>query len=170
MTTRTTKVLAYVMRGDQVCVFEQPAFPEAGIQVPAGTVEPGEDAASAVLREATEETGLTGLEVVRYLGYTEYDMAPFGRDEIHGRQVYELRCDAAAPARWTREERHAKGQPPIRFDLYWMPRDEARARLIAGHGALLHRVASGDVPGESAKRARRCLARRDSNPQPPSSP
>ncbi|HEU0132425.1 MAG TPA: protein kinase [Mycobacteriales bacterium] len=144
MTKRSTKVLAYVVDGDRVCVFEQPASPDAGVQVPAGTVEPGEDPERAALREAVEETGLAGLEIVRYLGATEFDMAPFGRDEVQRRHVYELRCTGAVPERWTHEERYATGQDPIRFDLYWLPIGEARARLIASHGALLHRVGSGD--------------------------
>jgi 8-oxo-dGTP pyrophosphatase MutT (NUDIX family) len=38
--------------------------PAAGIQVPAGTVEPGESPREAVLREVAEEAGLTGLIVV----------------------------------------------------------------------------------------------------------
>jgi 8-oxo-dGTP pyrophosphatase MutT (NUDIX family) len=42
--------------------------PEAGFQVPAGTLEDGEEPERGVLREAMEETGLTRLEVVAFLG------------------------------------------------------------------------------------------------------
>jgi len=48
------KVLAYVTWGDKLLVFSHPDFPEAGIQVPAGTIEPGEEPEAAVLREAFE--------------------------------------------------------------------------------------------------------------------
>lgn len=41
--------------------------PYAGLQLPAGTVEPGEEAAAAVVREAREETGLE-TEIAAYLG------------------------------------------------------------------------------------------------------
>ena len=36
--------------------------------MPAGTIEPHELPADAVLREAGEETGLAGLRIVNYLG------------------------------------------------------------------------------------------------------
>jgi len=56
------KVLAYVVRwesgGWRLLVFEQANDPEAGTQVPAGTVEPGEALETAVWRELAEESGL----------------------------------------------------------------------------------------------------------------
>lgn len=63
------KVTAFITRrhgdADELLVFEHPF---AGIQLPAGTVEPGEPAEAAALREAQEETGLTGFTGVHYLG------------------------------------------------------------------------------------------------------
>jgi 8-oxo-dGTP pyrophosphatase MutT (NUDIX family) len=53
------KVTIFILRstpeGRQVLLFEHP---HAGIQVPAGTVEPGEEPLLAARREAREETGL----------------------------------------------------------------------------------------------------------------
>jgi hypothetical protein len=43
-----TKVLAYVTRGRELLVFTQPASPSAGVQVPAGTIEPAEEPAAAI--------------------------------------------------------------------------------------------------------------------------
>ncbi|ROV67799.1 NUDIX hydrolase [Streptomyces globisporus] len=62
------RVAAYVIRrhpSPALLVFDQVAFPEAGTQVPAGGVAPGEDPEPAVLREVAEETGLRGARVVR---------------------------------------------------------------------------------------------------------
>jgi len=63
------KVTAFVTReweGErQLLLFEHP---NAGVQIPAGTVEAGESPEQAVLREAAEETGLTGFSTLRYLG------------------------------------------------------------------------------------------------------
>ncbi len=42
--------------------------PEAGVQLPAGTVEVGENPDEAVIREAFEETGLRSLEIIKLLG------------------------------------------------------------------------------------------------------
>lgn len=58
------KVYAYITRGEQLLVFNHVDFPEAGIQVPGGTLEPDELPESAVLREALKETGLEGLQQI----------------------------------------------------------------------------------------------------------
>lgn len=51
--------------GRELLVFQHPT---AGVQLPAGTIEPGETPQAAVLREVAEETSLTTVEIVRYLG------------------------------------------------------------------------------------------------------
>jgi 8-oxo-dGTP pyrophosphatase MutT (NUDIX family) len=53
---------------DYLLLFQHPF---AGIQIPAGTVETGEDIAVAARREAWEETGLTDLGEGTYLGHRE---------------------------------------------------------------------------------------------------
>src|SRR6187549_471994 len=68
------KALAYITHGGRLLVFRQPDFPDAGIQVPGGSVEPGEVLEAAALREAREETGLSGLVVHSYLGSVEYEL------------------------------------------------------------------------------------------------
>jgi 8-oxo-dGTP pyrophosphatase MutT (NUDIX family) len=66
------KVTALVVReapeGAELLLFQHP---HAGIQVPAGTIEPGEEPQAAALREAAEETGLTAFAAVRPLGYRD---------------------------------------------------------------------------------------------------
>jgi 8-oxo-dGTP pyrophosphatase MutT (NUDIX family) len=42
--------------------------PHAGIQIPAGTVNPGETPSKAVTREVAEETGLVSITISQYLG------------------------------------------------------------------------------------------------------
>lgn len=53
------KVVAYITRGRELLVFEHEGMPEAGVQVPAGTVEPDEPLEAALWREVAEESGLT---------------------------------------------------------------------------------------------------------------
>ena len=69
------KVTAFISRerleGRQILLFQHP---QAGVQIPAGTVDEGEDWETAVLREATEETGLTQLTIHRYLGQIENEL------------------------------------------------------------------------------------------------
>jgi len=61
------KVVAYVTRQQdgrqRLLVFTHRDYPEAGVQVPAGTVEPGEAVEAALVREIREETGLTELHL-----------------------------------------------------------------------------------------------------------
>lgn len=52
------KVLAYITNRQRLLVFSHLDIPEAGIQVPGGTLEDGESPEEGVLREAYEETGL----------------------------------------------------------------------------------------------------------------
>ena len=77
------------MRDTSLLVFDHRDFPEAGTQVPAGTVEDDEAPADAVLREVHEETGLAS-RVVRELG-TFDAIAPKG--EPRRNHFFELATD-----------------------------------------------------------------------------
>jgi 8-oxo-dGTP pyrophosphatase MutT (NUDIX family) len=146
------KVFAYITHGRRLLVFRHPESPEAGIQVPAGTVQPGEDLAAAVLREAAEETGRTDLVLVRFLGEQVRDRRDVGRDvgrdEIHHRHFYHLRCTGDPPATW----RHWETDPsdgslgPIPFDFFWAPLPDGVPELIAGHGNLLPQLLAALEP------------------------
>jgi 8-oxo-dGTP diphosphatase len=132
------KVFAYITHEAHLLVFRHPTAPEAGIQVPAGTVQAGEPPAVAVLREAAEETGLAGLVLDRLLGEQVRAMADFGRDEVHHRYFYHLRGPAAPPRAWRHWERDpSDGGAPIPFDFFWVPLPDGVPDLIADHGYLL---------------------------------
>ena len=77
-----SKVFAYITHRNRLLVFRHTDFPEAGIQVPAGTLKTNEDLVAAVLREAQEETGLRELTVKRALGEQIRNMQDVGKDEI----------------------------------------------------------------------------------------
>jgi ADP-ribose pyrophosphatase YjhB (NUDIX family) len=70
------RVVAYVLRDRELLVFEHRDFPDAGTQVPAGTVEENEAVEVAVVREVCEETGVYA-RLVRELGFTDA-VAPHG--------------------------------------------------------------------------------------------
>lgn len=67
------KVTVFILRRDpqdhegaqQILLFRHP---NAGVQIPAGTVESNELVRQAALREAREETGLADLRIVKRLG------------------------------------------------------------------------------------------------------
>lgn len=95
------KVYAYILDtfadGDRLLVFEHVDYPEAGIQVPGGSVEPGESPADAVIREVCEETGIETLKLVGKLGEVYKDMAEFGLNSIHERHFYQFECPYPTP-------------------------------------------------------------------------
>ncbi|MEV4481743.1 NUDIX hydrolase [Micromonospora coxensis] len=136
----TNKVLCYVVREGRLLVLRHTDFSyeEVGIQVPGGSVRPGEDLADAALREAREETGLTGFTVVRKLGETEYDISPH-RFEIQRRHVFKLTLHGPTPERWTSQEDHDGEQEPTRLECFWIPLRTAHV-LQSGQGALVGRL------------------------------
>jgi 8-oxo-dGTP diphosphatase len=65
------RVVAYVTRqrddGPELLTIEAEGCPEDGIQVPAGRLDPGETLEEGLIRELAEETGFTGVRIVREL-------------------------------------------------------------------------------------------------------
>ncbi|MBN1978804.1 MAG: NUDIX domain-containing protein [Anaerolineae bacterium] len=90
------KVTAFVTRqreGErQLLLFEHP---DAGVQIPAGTIEIEESPERAVLREAAEETGLTEFSALRYLGCAERELPAGQRVMARSTTVY-ARPDATS--------------------------------------------------------------------------
>ncbi|HKY74853.1 MAG TPA: NUDIX domain-containing protein [Acidimicrobiia bacterium] len=139
---RSEKVVAYIVREGRVLVFfheddENPLF-ESGLQVPAGTLEPGESPEEGVLREAREETGLPSLSVVRYLGHADYDMRPYA-DAIHHRHFFHLATGDPVAEDWGHVERGSGHDIPRRFRFSWLPISRGHV-LAAGLGAMLGRL------------------------------
>jgi len=136
------KVYAYITLAGQLLVFRHVDFPDAGIQVPGGTVERGETPVEAVLREAGEETGLQDLVVKTYLGGDEYQDRSTTPCKMLRRYFYHLTCPKDAPEIWQHQEDHpSDGSPgPIRFEYYWLTLDEADGELDPYFNAMLDKL------------------------------
>lgn len=119
------KALAYITLRGRLLVFRQPDAPDGGIQVPGGSVEPGEALEAAVLREAREETGLGALVVRSYLGSAEYELK-VDVGPPHLRHFFHLVCSGPAPDQWQHVEHKPLPQLPQRFDLWWEPLGSVR--------------------------------------------
>ena len=134
------RVHAYITHGKRLLVFQHCDFPEAGVQVPAGTVKDNESPDVAVIREAKEETGLVGLELLSELGNFEHDMREFGTEEIQHAWFYHLQCNESPPERWRHDETHGGTGQPIRFELYWVSVPLGVPKLSALNGAMLDKL------------------------------
>jgi 8-oxo-dGTP diphosphatase len=134
------KVFAYITHNDHLLIFSHPYALEAGIQVPAGTVEENEHPEDAVLREAFEETGLSNLSLDCFLGEQRRDMSDYGRNEIHRRLFYHLRYDGPFIARWRQGESDpydGLASDPIIFEFFWARLPHHVPPLIADQGIML---------------------------------
>jgi len=131
------KVLAYITHRDRLLVFSHPYAPEAGIQVPGGTVREGEQPALAVVREAAEETGLNCLRMHAFLG--QFDQYVPEHDELWRRHLYHLVCEGQPPSRWRHQEAEpADGSPgPITFEFFWVRLPDEVPALAPGHDRML---------------------------------
>lgn len=89
MNEAVQKVTAFIVReregAKELLLFKHPT---AGTQIPAGTVEEGEDLETAVKRETYEETGLQCVEIENYLGCFENELADNERIIAQTTHVY----------------------------------------------------------------------------------
>lgn len=139
------KVYAYILSEadgeERLLVFEYYDGIDAGIQVPGGSVDPGENITKAALREAQEETGLDNLQLIEKLGVTIRDMAEFGLEEIQERHYFLFRCEDFPGDTWIAYEHTPSdgSQGPIPFRFYWVDRENV-PRLAGGMDEMLPKI------------------------------
>lgn len=131
------KIQAYITREQngrtELLVFGHVGIPEAGVQVPAGSIDPGETPDRAVLREIFEETGLVHLQIVKYLGCFPWYWTV--RQTLHQRHVYHLTPAEPLPDRWEQVVASADADNGLRFECYWLDVNEA-ARVLSGQQGM----------------------------------
>ena len=111
MTSFVTRLGA---RGPEVCVF---AHPLSGVQLPAGTLEQGEEPADGARREAYEETGLDELTLVRQVAAVPARMPGAGlRHFVH------FTTDRPTPDNWWVVTPDGGG---LCWRCHWLPLDRA---------------------------------------------
>lgn len=116
------KAVCYIIRDGHLLVFRHIDFSaeEVGVQVPAGTVRAGESPAEAALREAREETGLEGLNLVGKVGEAVFDARPY-LTEVQHRHFFRMEPVGEVPERWESTEDHDGVGEPTRFECFWIP-------------------------------------------------
>jgi len=136
------RAYAYVTNGRRLLVFRHVHCPEAGLQVPAGTVDPGEDPAHAVLREAEEETGLKGLRLVSFIARDERDMSDCRVDELQQRWFFHLRYDGEVKESWQHAETSGGKTQPIWFEFFWANLPDGVTGLVANYDDYVSKLSA----------------------------
>ena len=132
--THVKKACAYITRDEsELLVFEGPEHD--GLQIPKGTVEPGERPREAVCREAVEESGLAAFEAPRHLTtdvWTRRSGRRYVRSFYHAR-VHEPRDS------WTHVVTGAGEERGTEYDCFWvdLPTTEPFALDLDDHLPLL---------------------------------
>lgn len=129
---RREKVFAYITRRpDELLVFAHTEqYPDAGIQVPAGGVEPVEDPAAAVVRETFEESGLRLSDPV-YLASFEWEAEP--TSQIW--HFYWFQAPSRTPDRWEHRVSAGEEDAGMIFRYAFAPRSDPS--LVKGFDSAL---------------------------------
>ncbi|WP_435064691.1 NUDIX hydrolase [Halobaculum sp. EA56] len=127
-TTYVGKACAYITRrGSELLVFEGPGH--EGLQIPKGTIEPGERPRSAVFREVREESGLATLSGVERLA-TDVWRRRESPPKAYVRHFYHARVHEPRD-RWTHVVRDGGDEHGSEFEFSWIGIEEARERGFA---------------------------------------
>ena len=130
-----TKVIAYIFRRpEEILVFSHVDFPEVGLQVVGGTVEPQEDFQHALSREILEESGLIiHPHELTKIGETIYKRRD--REEINLRHYYSV-IKTDLPDRWKHIVLSLGEDNGLVFEFFWVSLEEAK-RVLDGNFAEL---------------------------------
>ena len=117
--------VCYITRGpSEVLIFEQDSGvggtdSGAGMQLPAGGLEPGETPAEAASREAFEETGLPRLTAPRRLGSCVWSRPGVGANQVW--HYFHLTVPASTPDAWTHTVTGGEEDTGMLFHLRFIP-------------------------------------------------
>src|SRR6185312_4911877 len=98
------KVLAYITKGEEdereILVFEQKNNPDAGLQVPGGTIEENEFLIDALYREIEEETGILREDLELKGKVNKINYFPVHRHVVYERNIFHLTFNGIRQAGW----------------------------------------------------------------------
>jgi 8-oxo-dGTP pyrophosphatase MutT (NUDIX family) len=135
-----SKVYGYVTRikkdKTQILVFKHPN-PEAGIQIPKGTVRLNENPFTATVREIKEETGLMDFQVE---GLLAEDYWTYDDGALHHRFFYKLRVTEDRDE-WVHYPTGGGFEEELFFEFFWISSKE-EVELVRGHADYLDLILS----------------------------
>lgn len=117
------KALAFITRRNhdgemQLLLHEHVDFPEAGVQVPAGTIEEGESPIQAAKRESMEEVGIGRLKYIKTIGTYDY-CAEYDNNNIHERHIIHFHAPSGGEDRWDHRVSSGGFDKGLLFRCYW---------------------------------------------------
>lgn len=125
-------VVRQAKRGPELLVFRHPL---AGVQIPKGSVDPGEDHEDAALRELEEESGITDARVLRNVGRHEIEVGTgpteSGPLQLQIWHTFLVTSDADLPDTWSHHVTGSEVEEGLVFDYFWLPVEEARAAFVS---------------------------------------
>lgn len=129
--TRVQKACAYITRngGTELLVFQGPDYD--ALQIPKGTIEPGESPQTAVRREVAEESGLVVTDPLREVAIDRWTRQP-GRTYVR----YFYHFDVAEPRdEWIHVVTGDGEETGQRFQYFWvtLPTDRPFALALDDH-------------------------------------
>ncbi len=129
------KACACVVQRGRVLVFSHP-HTNAGVQLPKGTIEPGESPAHAVVRELYEESGLRlplSPQLIAEMKFTGSTSKVFPGKPPTQQRWFIFRFDAVEPLpeHWSHTATGSPGEEGLVFEYFWHP--------LAGSFAAAHR-------------------------------
>jgi 8-oxo-dGTP diphosphatase len=115
------RVLAYVTRQregqTELLVFDHRDFPDAGTQVPAGRLEPGETLEEGLRRELHEEAGLVAFQIVRELP----TLGTWVEGSEYDDHAFEIHLDGETEERWEHVVDGDGDDAGLVFVYRWVP-------------------------------------------------
>ncbi|MBI3522371.1 MAG: NUDIX domain-containing protein [Chloroflexi bacterium] len=121
-----------MIREGRLLMFRHRDHPEAGLQVPAGTLHDGERPEDGVIRETEEETGRRGFTLVRKVGVYDHRHE---NGELHERHVFVLAPPPGLPETWSHLAEEGNGD--FWFVYEWISFDRAVRELAGAQGTYL---------------------------------
>jgi 8-oxo-dGTP pyrophosphatase MutT (NUDIX family) len=120
------RVVAYVTRqgptGLDLLTIEQGDI-ETGVQVPAGRLDPGENPEQGLAREVEEETGITGVSVVRRLADADEFERLYGPG-AHRSQAFHAEVSTEGPDEWEHRVGGSGADAGFVYRCRWVRLDE----------------------------------------------